>query len=792
MADIQTLDEKVPVNATVSQPNFTGAMTNLASSPSVTAQIGAQVASAATMRLMNEKGLELGKDPQGNLPILPINDYLKQLNQSYDAQSQATLSLRAQDVINKANEEMAKNPALTSADIQVYQATLKDTLTDIAQLAPTGIRESLENSFGSTLQNNTHQYVLKMNAQQRKEAADRQDVYIDSEQRKMQEAAINGDEFAAEDAYANSLAQLQERKESRNMTAQEYDAKVRELDIVYQQSKMLNEAFAAEKKHGNDGIEKYLAHMDDKKPDGMSYADYSVAMQGVITAIAQRQQHKQSNRSMMMSEAITTAVVTGQPPSVQQTMALKDELTTQQFNETMLRINSVLTQKAAKMTAEDKLYANRMSGEAWYEANPKAQKVVFDKMVMDEQRAAQAKGQELSEIQAMTNVAKTVPIPTRAYQDRLAQKISSGSPQEAMEAAFAFQTMTGGDFQDAAKVTGLDDKAKVAAAMMNLNASNDLSPEEKVSLARNAAYNRTTEQSKAIDAAYVRFKKANLSTPSEIKAFVKDLTGTIDTTLVHEANSLTDDILATHKKFFDLAGSNEEVAKQLTQDYVNNHYGYTNINGTKEYVLNPVERTVGRLTSSSIPLIQEDAVTQLNDQLKLNNDRYAQGLSDVKYEVEMPKAKDGTPLTYESYYTLLNAAQNAGDGKDAREATKKFDAFRAEYYKEKAVKVKVTRRNAGEDIMDLNIYPSRGMQQSADHNAIGGFDVGLRGKNGLLVPFTSWIPGNINRIHYSANTELLMQRAGSMPMYAYSPEALEKKELESARFKATMLANRRF
>lgn len=792
MAEITTLEESVPLNATVSQTNFTGAMANLASSPSVMAQVGAQVSSSATMRLMNEKGLELGKDPKGTLPILPINDYLKQLSSSYDAEAQATLSLRARDVINKANEEMARNPAITTQDIQGYQATLKDTLTDIAKLAPAGIRENLENSFGSTLQNNTHQYVLKMDAQQRKESAEHQESYANSELGKMQQAFIDGRDFDGEDAYLNQLATYQDLKEKRQLSEPAYDAKIKEMEIVRQQSMMLNEVFKAEKTHGNEGVQKYLSAMPDKKPDDMSYADYSVAMQGVSKAIAQREQLKSSNRSMMMSEAVTTATITGQPLSVQQTMALKNELTTQQFNETMLRINSALTQKTAKVSAEDTLYANRMSGESWYEANPKAQKVVFDRMVMDEQSAAQAKDKQLSEIQAMTNVAKTVPIPTRAYQDRLGQKISSGSPQEAIEAAFVYQTMSGGDFQDAGKVTGLDDKAKIAAALINLNSSSDLSPEEKVSLARNAAYNRTSEQTKAIDASYVRFKKDKLSTPSEIKSFVKDITGTVDDSLVHEASSLTDDILATHKKFYDMAGSNEEVAKQLTQEYVNNHYGYTTINGTKEYVLNPVERTVGRLTSSSIPLIQEDAVTQLNEQLALNNERYGQGLSDIHYEVQMPTSKDGMPLTYENYYSLLNAAQNAGSGSDAREATQKFNQFRDEYHKQKPVKVKVTRRNAGEEIMDLNIYPSRGMQQSADHNAIGGFDVGLRSKTGLLVPFTSWIPGNINRIHYSANMEQLTQRAGSMPMYQYSPEALEKKEIESARFKALMLSNRRF
>lgn len=792
MADIETLGEKVQPNATTGQPNFTAAMTNLASSPSLLGQIGAQVSSAATMKLMQEKGLELGKDPDGNLPILPINDYLKQLEASYNTQSKAVLSLRGQALINQANEEMARNPMLSAGDIQTYKETLEASLTDISKMAPSGVREDLKNSFDSTVQSNTHQYATKMIAQDRRLASERQEAYINQEVSKMQESAITSNLEQAKEHKDNAVAQLSQRLIEGNMTAAEKDAQEKKLNILMTQSDMIGQAMKAEKTHGADGVEKFLADMENHKPADMDYADYSTVMAGVYKAVQQREQYKASNRSMMMSEAVNTVAATGMPLTDQQTVALRNELTTQQFNETMLRINSALTQKNSKMSAEDSLYANRANAESWYEAGWQTQKKAFDRMVLDEQSKAQSKGNVLTEVQAMTNVAKSIPIPTRAYQERLGNKISSGSPSEAMEAAVAYQTMTGGDFQDAAKVTGLDDKAKVAAAFMNLNASNGMTIDEKVALARNAAYNRTTEQYKAIEASYARYKKDHLSTTSQINVFVNNITGKPDTALVHEANSLKDDVLATHKKFFELAGSNEEVANQLTQDYVNNHYGYTNINGVKEYVLNPVEKIAGQMSSSSIPLIHEDAVNQLSEQLKLNNQRYESGDSDIHYQIEMPRTKDGTPLTYANYYTLLKEAQAKGNTIEAREANKKFSEFQKEYYKSKPVDVKVTRRNAGTETMALNIYPSRSMQQSEGHSAIGGFDVGLRGKNGLLIPFTAWMPNNINRIHYAANTKEIASRAGSMPMSVYNPEVQEAKDLASNRLKASILAHRRF
>lgn len=792
MTEIQTLQEQVPVNAAVSQPNFTSAMTNLASSPSMLGQIGAQVSSSATMKLMQQKGLELGNDPDGNLPILPINDYLKQLESSYNAQSQAVLGLRAQETINQANEVMARNPNITQEDIQVYKNSLQLSLDEISKMAPTGVRENLKNSFDSTLQSNTHQYVTKMIGEQQKEAASTQAVYIDEQQRKMQEAATSGDEWAAEDAYANALNQINERRQNKTSSPETHAADLRKLDILYHQSKMTHDAFEAQKKKGNEGLEKFLAAMPDKKPETMDYADYSTAMSGVVAAVNQREQLKSSNRSMIMSEAIGTVAVTGQPPTIQQTENMRNELTTQQFNETMMRINSALTQKNAKISAEDSLYNNRQNRNAWIEAGQQPQKKVFNRMTADEMQLASSKGQAMSEAQAMTNVAKKIPVATQAYTDQLRNLIGSASPDEAMSAARAYQEMTGGSYQDAAKVSELSDKAKVAAAMMNMNLSNTMTNEEKVALARNMAYNQTSEQRKNVDSAYARFQQEKLSGPNSVNKWVQKITGVLDNSIVHESSSLNDDVKAIHKKFYQLAGSNEDVAMQLTQDYVNAHYGYTNINGRKEYVLNPVERVIGQNTNSSIQLIHEDATVQLNEQLSENNKRFDDGTSDIKYEVETAKSKNGLPLTYKSFYFLLNEAQKAGSSAEAKEANQRFKEFQKEYYKERAINVKVTRRGNEPENMQLNIYPTRGMMQSENHEVIGGFDVILRDKSGLLIPFSAFTPNNINRIHYNADMKKIAEQAGSMPLNAINMAHIEEERIKGNQWDASLLANRRF
>lgn len=792
MADIVTLNEKVATNATVAQPNFTAAMTNLASSPSVMGQVGAEVASSATMKLMQEKGLELGKNPDGNLPIVPFNEYLKQLESSYNSQSQAVLSLRAQDTINKANEEMAKNPALSSGDIQSYQETLKTTLDDISSLAPTGVRESLKNSFDSTLQNNTHEYMLKMNAQQRKEAAETQEAYIVSETQQMQEAGIKGDLKAAKEHKDIAIAQLSQRLIDRNMSLPEKEAEEKKLDILITQSEMIGEAIEAETKHGDKGIEKYLATMQDKKPGKMSYADYSVTMAGVSKAIAQREGLKLSNRSMIMSEAISNSLDTGAPPTPQQQTAMKNELTTQQFNETMLRINSVLQHRAKNEDSATMLYNNHSSAQAWLMAGGQAQKKAFYRLVQDEMMQAEKKGNTLSEVQALTNVARAIPVPTNVYTNALSQKLSTAPADEAREAAKAYREMSDRDPQDAARVSGLDDKAKVAASYMNFlnngispKTGQPLSSDEIVSLSREIAYKN--EEQDLINQAYGRYYNENLATQAKKDSYAEKVIDKNNLAIAYNNSTMKDEVISVNKKFFKLSKGNEEITKQLTKDHFNRFYGVSNINGRPEYVVNPTERLLGNV-SASVPIIQEDIRNEISKQVKDNNDAYLKGGSDIYYDIEVPKSKDGLPLTYENLYKMLDAANKASGDEEGKKAVNDYNRFNNEFFSPKSIKVNVTRRSGDTEQMELAIYPSQSMQQSDDHTQLGGFDAALRTKNGILISFESALANNIRRVHYIANVQNIRDMAGSIPDFQHNSSVFNKERTAQNNWNTNLIA----
>ena len=772
MKEVQTLEERVPVNNTVNQPNFTGAMTNLASSPSLVGQLGAQVAGAATMKLMEEKGLQLGKNPQGNLPILPINDYLKQLDSSYRLQSKATLSLQAQSAVNKANELMANKPLLSSGDIQQYQESMQDTLDDISSMAPTGVKEQLKNSFDATIQNNTHQYVLKMDAQQRKIALERQQDYIIDETNKMQESARNLNLSEAKEHKDNAIAQLSQRLIEGGMSAPEKRAEETKLNILIKQSEMIGEAMVAQENKGDDGVEKYLASMQDRKPDDMTHADYAVVMDGVYKAVAQREQYKSRNRNLIISEAVSNTVATGLPPNTEQAENMRRELTPQQFNEAMLRINSVLQKNQRNQNASDSLYNNRASAKAWTLAGGKEQKETFYRMVQDELNSAKQKNNQLTEVQAMTNVARSIPMPTKIYTDILAQKIGTGAGADAIEAAFAYIQMADGDPQDAARVSGLDDKAKVAASYMSLlsggspDAANiKYTPDEIASMAREAAYGQT--DIKVLNQAYGEYYNQNLATKGKMDKFASEIIDAKDLAIASPMMPINNEIKSIHQKFFMLSKGNDAVSKQLTKDYFHRFYGVSRINGTPEYVINPAERLISNV-SASAPLIQEDIINQMNAQFKDNNDAYMKGGSDIYYDVVTPLTKSGEPLNYDTLYKKL-AAENASGGDEAgRKAVNDYAKYEKEFFSPRPIKVNVTRRGNEAELMDLIVTPSKAMILSEDHTHVGGYDVALKTKNGILISFESVLPNNIRRIHYESNVEAIRQMAGSIPNIQYS------------------------
>jgi hypothetical protein len=80
------------------------------------------------------------------------------------------------------------------------------------------------------------------------------------------------------------------------------------------------------------------------------------------------------------------------------------------------------------------------------------------------------------------------------------------------------------------------------------------------------------------------------------------------------------DIYSQLKANFDASGGDYETAKQMTIDYIKQHYDTTQVNGKPEFTDSPIEKVLGYKDDRVVPYIQQDVLNQLNVEFEKHKD----------------------------------------------------------------------------------------------------------------------------------------------------------------------------
>ncbi len=131
-------------------------------------QIGSQVAAKASTAIATKMGTELGKNPKGDIGI-PLTDFDETMQKSYQAQSEATLGLQANKLINKSNLEMAQAPRITSGLIQKTNHSISLGLQNIFKNAPSEVQTDLQNKFEALQQSQITDLTSRMIREQKED-----------------------------------------------------------------------------------------------------------------------------------------------------------------------------------------------------------------------------------------------------------------------------------------------------------------------------------------------------------------------------------------------------------------------------------------------------------------------------------------------------------------------------------------------------------------------------------------------------------------------------------------------
>ncbi len=146
-------------------PDMTGAIDNYAEASNWMSNIGSYVAGKASEAIAQRVGGELGKKPQGNIGI-PLTDFDKTMQETYNTQAQATLGLQANKLINDSAMDAAKADRITPDLIKKTNDSISLGLQNIFKNAPSQVAPSLQLQYGTHAMSLTSELTNRMIGEQ--------------------------------------------------------------------------------------------------------------------------------------------------------------------------------------------------------------------------------------------------------------------------------------------------------------------------------------------------------------------------------------------------------------------------------------------------------------------------------------------------------------------------------------------------------------------------------------------------------------------------------------------------
>ena len=129
------------------------------------------------------------------------------------------------------------------------------------------------------------------------------------------------------------------------------------------------------------------------------------------------------------------------------------------------------------------------------------------------------------------------------------------------------------------------------------------------------------------------------------------------------ATTYAADLLDKYHMNYLLTRGNDALATKLTNEYKEANYGQTEINGTKQWTRNPIEKRLGFGSSqAAVPAIQADIVRQLSIPASKLKADYDAGTSNEYWTIDNPNSKQNISLFGQGKHGALTMTQHKRTG----------------------------------------------------------------------------------------------------------------------------------
>lgn len=628
MASIPTYqrEAKIEVNST---PEFSNTLRELGAAQNNLSSIGAQVAQSASNTMATRLGYESGKHPTGDT-FPPITEFDKNFVDSYHTQAHATLSIQGQKLLTDAEVELSKPQRLTPQLIEKSNSQVKAGLDKIAETAPTAIKGSLQQSFSSLLIRQNEQFQNKMLSEQHEDQKNNIIESLELNTKNALELATSGNSKEAEKLIESSKSMAANAVSNRFLTPTQARIAHESVQQAALDGKYINLAMSA---FNNNKYAEFEKAYSEKKPSGMTNEQWistGQAFQRQVQFVENLRSQEENLKSQQMENTIAmdASTITGT-----QWKEFENSVSPLRYEKVKFKYIQALKSGQSSNMAVDGLIKDFSNPEAWANSNEKTQDAAFNKSVdylIDKNKNSP---NSMSHEDAQVQVAASAGGKISVFTNDLKNKLHSGNPtllDSAVNQIHQLRAIEAGH-----ALSGLNDQDKAIAEMYE-SLKNSTDP---LTAARDTIHN-VLNQDPAIQQMtkqkWSNFLSSAVSSGQSLDNFALNSVGLKKTDFNNDniGQVYGTDILNTYSSFYQTVGGDQRLALKLTQQYVDENYGETGVNGPSHTTFRPLEKSIGFASKDGVPFIQNDVVTQLNQKFMPIKDAYASNKMNEYWEVQ--------------------------------------------------------------------------------------------------------------------------------------------------------------
>jgi hypothetical protein len=622
MAEIPELGNNEKFQPSATQQPFGAAGRELGAAGNLMSAFGADIANKASINRSELAGINLGRDPQGDLlPAFTTAD--KAFNEAYRSTANATLTLKGSELLAKGINTLEQQPKLSSGMISSFEKNNLEGIEDIVAQSPSQDKESLRNNLSAQLLVTKSKLDSKLAAEQKQDVVDTFAQYTQQTFLDLFDIAsdpVNGGAKVAIKMLGEYKQNVKDQVEAGYLSKTAGDQAINTAEIQFisgRENAKLQEAI-------DGGTEDEFLNNWFNMNKALEPTQQIEVSKNLLSYMQLRDQAEARKQSMIVSEGrLRLATGTTDQEFIDRA---NREMTPVHFNEFLSSL--AISQQKEKQSAAEIKFVN----DNWN--NPAAlsgadAKTINAAWLQNSVKLAKDTGVDLDTAKVLTAAGATIPIPAMIAE--INANATSGIPG-AMEAAIKARDTI--NLSRPGNLRGVNEDALNMIAAFDDAKRGGQNP---VMAAETA-----TKSVLAIDKATIDLRGIQWKNIKENTWYAYDKDGKLNSSIFAQTNTKASDydnpadyalrFQATLEKNFIALGKLETALKRTTEEMT---WDETRANGKKQFVEKSLEKYLG-ITEQQLPFVHKQILEQSKEQAMAFNELYATGSSDFKYEFNDP------------------------------------------------------------------------------------------------------------------------------------------------------------